>query len=222
MHCQSIPGGTTALGRLDAQERIDFIQASLRRGARRARIWAWTWAGIYSTLTAGELVLGLTASSSDTKIDDFVGAGASFVGVAVLGILPLKVLGDQRWLERRLKHVRLDEDRCAILADAERLLLRDAASEAFGSGPLVHAGSLLFNAALGVFLGAVFGHWDQAAITALTGAAVGEIQIVTQPTDVVRSLSRYRNGDLGIGPARVPPAWMLVPSASRYSQSPAP
>jgi hypothetical protein len=215
VNCRRIEGGLHALEGIDADVRLRFIDEHLRLGARRARIWAWTWAGIYSSLTLGEVILGVTEKDPESAKDDYLGAAASFVGLAVLVVLPLDVMRDQRWLERRLKHAPPNTDRCALLADAERLLIRDAASEEFGTGPLVHVGNFLFNIGVSLFQGLYFGHWGQAAITGLVGIAVGEIQAFTQPTDVVRALARYRQADLGHAPAKLPPAWLVVPEASR-------
>lgn len=214
MHCRRIAGGTVALEAADARLRLRFLDEGLAREAYRARFWAWSWAGIYSALTAGNGILALTASSTDDKIDDAVGAAASFVGLAVLIVLPLKIMRDQRWLARRLRRAPAGEDPCAPLADAERLLLRDADSEAFGSGPLVHAGNFAFNIGIALLLGVGFGHWKQAAITGLVGIAIGEIQAFTQPTGAVRLLRDYRAGRWSQG-APPPPAWMVVPTAGR-------
>jgi len=198
--CAAIAGGSTSLERIDAGERLRFVRERLRVDARDARIWAWTWAGIYSALTVGNLAL-LAAHDQDQRRDDYLGAAASFVGLAVLLVSPLKVMRDQRWLERRLARAPAGVDPCALLADAERLLIRDAAAEAFGKGPLVHAGAFIFNLGLGLVLGAGFGHWNSAAITSLVGIAISEIQIVSQPNGALRTLQRYRRANLG-PPAR--------------------
>ena len=215
VHCRPIEGGSQRLGTIDAEERLNYLRVRLGAGARKARTWTAIWATLYSGIVITEGVWALASTTRDDRIDHGVGAGAAFIGVAVIGILPLKVMGDQRWLERRLKRAHPDEDRCALLADAERLLLRGADGEAFGRGPLVHVGNLLFNAGLGILLGVGFGHWNQAAITALSGVVVGEVQALSQPHDEVTTLARYRQGSFGPYEGKPPPAWLLVPTAAR-------
>jgi hypothetical protein len=203
------------LERIDARDRLRFLDREMAHAAYRARFWAWSWAGIYSALTVGSAILTATASDESGRIDNGIGTAASFVGLAVLIVKPLDIMRDQRWLERRLRLARPDEDTCALLADAERLLIRDAASEAFGSGPLVHVGTFGFNIALVLLLGVGFGHWNAAVSTGVTGIAVGEIQALTQPTDAVRLLRDYRRGWVKRYPPKPATTWMVVPTAGR-------
>lgn len=194
--CAAIAGGSARLAAIDAGERLRFVEGALEHGARRARQWAWGWAGIYSAIATYNFAR-LADADEAGRIDYLVGGSASLVGVATLAIHPLGVMRDQRRLER---HERAgwpaEPGVCARLAFAEHLLLRDAASEKLGVSALTHAGSFLFNAGLSLLLGVVFGHWSQAAITGFTGLAVGELQIATQPVDVVHALTRYRDGQL--------------------------
>ena len=200
-HCRAIAGGSLKLESIDANERLAFLRDALRRGARHARIYHWGWTAIYAGLTAYN---GGRIASDDAynRINDYFGTGASAFGLLVLWIAPLKVMRDQRWLERRLSRAPPDEDRCAQLADAERLLLRDAEGEAFGKSALIHIGNFAFNTGLALVLGIGFGHWDQAAIQGLVGVAVGELQSFTQPSDEIVTLARYRRADLRREPDR--------------------
>ncbi len=218
--CQPLAGSSSALAGLDAERRLEFLERRLRHDARRARSWAWSWACIYSGLVSyNALRLGLATNRHDV-IDDSVGTAASSVGLIVLAVLPLKVMRDQRHFERMLGAASPHSDRCALLAEAERLLLRDAGSESFGKSPLIHVGNFAFNMGIGLLLGLGFGHWTQAAIVSFTGIAVGELQSITQPTDAVETLARYRAGDLRESrdrPDRA--AWLVVPSLTRDGAS---
>jgi hypothetical protein len=211
--CAPIAGGGARLGAVDAHLRLQFVDRALRHGARRARQWAWSWAGIYSGLTTYNLIR-LDGADSAGRIDDLVGASASAVGLLALTIKPLKVMSDQRRLERRLRLARPDEDVCAQLAYAEQLLVRDAASEKLGVGALTQAGSFAFNLGVSLLLGLGFGHWSQAALTGLIGIGVGELQIITQPTDVVDALARYQGADLGPSTGWLR-GWALAPILGR-------
>jgi hypothetical protein len=209
-HCAPISGGVPELGNIDAEVRLRFLRDRLKLAAHKTRIWAFTWTGIYSSVIVYNLAQ-LNVGDRDNLIDNGIGASASLVGVLSVALLPPKIIGDQFWLERRLRHAAPGTDVCALLAEAEGLLVRDAKGAAFGKSPLVHAGSFVFNVGVGFLLGFGFGHWGQAALQSLLGIAVGEVMIFTQPAEIVRDLSRYRAGNLGLPPAWRPLAWGVAP-----------
>jgi hypothetical protein len=208
--CAPIAGGVPELGKIDAEVRLRFIRDRLRLQARRTRIWAFTWTGLYSAVIVFNLAQ-LDPNDRDNLIDNGIGASASLVGVLSVALVPPRLIGDQFWLERRLKHAPPGTDVCALLAEAEGLLLRDVKSAAFGKSVLVHAGSFLFNVGVGLLLGAVFHHWNQAAIQAVAGIAVGEVMIISQPAEIVTDLQRYRAANLGLPPRWHPVSWGVAP-----------
>jgi hypothetical protein len=214
VECAPITGAAPGLERIDARVRLGFLRERLRVAARHTRIWTWTWAGLYSSLTVGELAL-LAGADRHAQIDNGIGAGASFVGVLSIALSPQTVIADQYWLERRLRRAPPATDVCALVADAERLLVRDAKSSAFGKSALVHAGNFAFNIGVGLLLGIGFHHWDQAALQGLTGIAVGEVMILSQPNDTVDDLRRYRAGNLGLPPSFHKVSWAVAPTAAR-------
>jgi hypothetical protein len=208
--CAPIAGGVPELGRIDANTRLNFLRERLRRAARRARIWSWTWGSLYSSLVVVNVAQMPWAERSEL-IDLGFGAGASMVGVLTLVVLPPSVMGDQRFLEWRLGR---GGDVCAELADAEWVLVRAAKSAAFGKGPLVHAGNVVFNVSIMLALGVGFHHWGQAALNGMSGILVGELMAFTQPADAIDDLERYRAADLAPPGAR-PLRLTFLPSVSR-------
>jgi hypothetical protein len=205
--CGAIAGGGAALAEIDATARLAFVRDRLKDEARRTRVWSWTWGSLYTTAAA--LQLGLTPlRAPDTRVDGYVGGAGAAFGVAVLLVAPKKVLADERWLAARLARPGLGV--CAQLAEAERLLVRDAADQAFGKTVFIHGGSFLFNVGLGLILATGFGHLDAGAIAATTGIAIGELQILSQPAGLVADLKRYRAGDLRAVRQRWP-VWAVLP-----------
>lgn len=194
--CRAIAGGSPALAALSAETRLAWLERRLDADAARARIWATTWGVAYGALTIGQLALLPTADTTGERAEKVVGASASFIGVLAGLALPLKVMGDQRWWARHRSRLRADADPCAALNTIELLLLRDAESEAFGVGPLVHIGNFAINVAAGLVLGLGYGRWGAFGYTTLVGIAVGELQVATQPTDAVEDLRLYRAGEL--------------------------
>jgi hypothetical protein len=211
VECAPIVGGSPALAEVDAAERLRFLRTSLDDAARRSRRWRTGWAIGYASLTAGQLAIS-PAFDADTRRDYYVGAFGSAVGLTVALVAPPKVIHDQRWLERRISSARAGTDTCALLAEAERLLLRDAAFERFGQSWVIHAGNFAFNLGLGLILALWFHHFRAAAINTVVGATIGEIQINTQPTPLGPLLERYREARLGSAtPSRM--SWSIAPLA---------
>lgn len=215
IHCAAPQGAAPELARIDVETRLRFIDRSLQRSARNVRAWAWSWASIYTTLSVVSFARLAGSPTEDEKIDLYLGGAAPLLGVAVLAIAPQRVLFDQRRLSRRLRARTPADDACAILADAERWLDRDVAQLKFGRGPLIYAGTILFNAGLMLLAGVVFDHWDQAAIFGLAGTAVGVVQIVTLPGGLIDARDRYRAGRLDDRPARPARPWLIAPQAQR-------
>jgi hypothetical protein len=214
--CRAIDGGVPALAQVDAEARLRWLDHRLSIDARNARIWAITWGLGYGTISAVEFGLIWTTHDTGQRAEYVVGAVASFIGVMAIGVLPLSIMNDQRWWERHEARAPKGTDVCALLSEAERVLIRGAASEAFGVGPLVHIGNFAINTAAGLVLGLGYGRWSAFAYTGIVGIAVGELQVATQPTGVIEDLRRYRNAELGDAPARAAKLqWSLTPYASR-------
>jgi hypothetical protein len=194
-HCRAIDGGNDALAAIDAHTRLAWLDARITSGAARARIWAWTWRAGYTAIVIGEAALAATSHQADDRAADIVGASSSAIGVLANVILPLKIMGDQRWWARHYA-ANHDDDVCSLLNTLELVFIRDAESEAFGVGPLVHVGNFAINIAGGLILGFGWNRWSAFAYTSLVGIAVGEIQAITQPTDAIEDLRLYRRGEL--------------------------
>lgn len=196
--CRVIAGGTAALGAYDAEVRLRWLDSRLAADAARARIWAWTWRATYAGVTIVETTLAATTNNDSDRVADIVGASSAFIGVAANLILPLKIIGDQRWWKKHYARSASlgNGDPCALVNTAELLLVRGAESEAFGVSPVVHVGNFLINIAGGLILGLGYNRWGAFAYTSLVGIFVGEVQVATQPTDAVEDLRLYRAGQL--------------------------
>jgi hypothetical protein len=197
--CRAIGGGSPALEAIDAETRLEWLTERFSVDARRAKIWSGLWTSAYGALTVAQLALLPTANSTGERAEKVVGAASSFIGFLAGLALPLKIMYDDgRWRRHLQRHA--GDDPCALLNTAELLLLRDAESEAFGVGPLVHVGNFAINIAGGLVLGLGYGRWSAFAYQTLVGIAVGEAQVITQPTDVIEDLRLYRAGQLDFHP----------------------
>ena len=214
--CQAIAGGSPALALVPAEQRLEWIDRKLRVEAHNARLWSGLWGAGYGAITVGQSILATTQTDTGSRAENIVGAVASFIGVLAVVILPPSVERDQSWWEKHKRRLSLHEDPCATLATAEHLLVRGADSEEFGIGPLTHIGNFAINIAAGLVLGIGFNRWAAFAYVGLVGIAVGEAQVITEPTGAIEALRRYKNGDLGSdGKQATRLNWGLAPWANR-------
>jgi hypothetical protein len=191
----------TAAG--DPERRLAWIEGELGRTAGDARLWTWGWGGALVLGTIGNLAV-VPFVSADQRIDWYTGAVTTAIGVVPLVIAPLDVMADSRELRARLA-ARGRTDVCALLADAETRLVRDAKNQADGQRWWLHVANVVLNAGVGAFLIVGFHHWTAGIANFASGAIIGEAIILTQPVGTVDSLHRYRAGDLP-GEALTPPA----------------
>lgn len=206
--CPVIEGGSPIVARETPARRLHFLRHRLRRSASRARVWTWTWRSLYA-VGMGQLVLLPAMHTDEDRIPTYIGAASSAVGELTTFILPLSVMSDVPALEARLAQPPDARSECARLADAEQVLIEAAASEAGGQRWYIHGANVAFNAGVGLVLGLGFDLWPAAALNGIGGAAIGELQILTQPTDAVDVLEHYRAGRLG--PARTAMTWTITP-----------
>ena len=155
--------------------------------------------------TVGNIIPLFFVAARD-RIDWYVGAGTTVIGVVPLLIAPLDVVADSRALRARLDaRVPTDEnarlrtelpvdDVCALLADAEIKLVRDAKNQQDGQRWWLHVGNVLLNTGVGAVLALGYHHWAAGVYNATLGTAIGEAIILTQPTGTIGDLETYKAG----------------------------
>jgi hypothetical protein len=215
--CPLPPGASPSLAAADAETRLKFIQKGMRHAAHKARIWAWSGAGVLVAVGSFQLTGAIKVPGRGDRIDLWAGTASVFFSLAQMAVVPPLVTIDQWTVDRHVRQTGPDGDRCRLLDEAERLLVRDARSEEQATGLGMQAATLVFNFGVGMVLGFGYNRWDSAASNIFIGAALGELQILTQPTESVTLLSRYRAGDLGAPKKseRAPFHWALVPTLAR-------
>ncbi len=160
-------------------------------------MWTWGWGTGIGVATLANLA-PLAFVAPEDRIDWYVGAATTAIGVVPLLVAPLDVIGDSRALGARLAARAPADDVCPLLADAEGKLLRDARNQADGRRWWLHVGNVALNTGVGLFLGLGYHHWLAGAFNAVVGTAIGEAIILTQPISSVGDLERYRAGRLGL------------------------
>jgi hypothetical protein len=189
--CRLIEGASSELGAIPAEERLAWLDRRLHLNGQHALVWSTLWGSAFLGVTIVQAGLWPTAHTEVDKAEKIVGITAASIGVISIVALPPKAIRDGYWWR---KHRRLhpDEHVCSALNIAEQLMIRDAADDDFGTGPLVHIGNFVINVAAGLVLGLGYNDWTAFAYTSIVGIAVGEIQTATRPSESREDLDRYR------------------------------
>ena len=169
-------------------ERIDFLQASFDKGQTRAEVWSYGWMGLYGAATGIQTYLAI--NSSHGRVSNIVGASESFLGLAVLIIVPFNARSSGSDLREIAGST--PEEQKNKLAKAENWLERNYKQEKLGRSWLSHLGVL----AVSIIGAGIVWHYNgskNGIISALTGVAGGEALIWTQPSRGIRDYHDYHS-----------------------------
>jgi hypothetical protein len=180
------------LATLDGRARLSYIDARLAAVAKRARIWTWGWGGGIAASGIASLAVVPFVQRAD-RVDWYTSAGSAAIGVIPFVFAPLAVMHDARALHADIvAGGASDSEVCALLGDAESKLVHDAEDQRSQQSGWLHVGNVAFNTAVTLFLGLGFHHWTSGLINGLSGVAVGEALLFTQPVGTVEDLRNYR------------------------------
>lgn len=175
----------TAASTADVGARLAAVTRLLDAEADAAALWTWGWVELYGALTVGQLVV-VPHVDADTRIDLWVGVVSSLLGAVLQGAVQLNLPTSAG----------LPAEPSAALAEALRRAEAGAKREALFSGWLAHAANVVVNAAIALVQGLAFQHWVSAGISFGVGLAVGEVVVLTQPTQL-RDAARQGSWPLG-------------------------
>ena len=197
------PGDPAPLADVPVEARAAFLRDRLAADHGPAQRWSITWGIVDGALIAGQLAALPFVHDQAGQALLVGGAATGALAFVQLIFYPVAV---------RPPPVDPGAPPCEAVAELERTLERGARNQALGAGPVAHAGNALINAALGVGAGVAGRSVKSGALTFAIGLAIGEAQILTQPTDLVRDRDRYRRGELA--PFAVVPAVRLGPGGA--------
>lgn len=149
----------------------------LSHEATRARTWRYAWSGVNAAIMAGSFAVVPLVRREDRP--DFIVAGiGSGVTVIFTWFWPLRVEGA--------------DDELSALTPAERsqrlprLLQESADDERERVTWPWHLANVALAGATGAVIAFGYDHYASGALTALSGAALGEAQLFTQPLRLTR------------------------------------
>ncbi len=190
-------GASGGLAAIPTEARIAFLRERLEASHAPAERWTVAWGIVDGALVVGQLAALPGAAHADRVV---LAAGAASGSLFLVQMLFAPVAVEVPAAEG---------DACATLSSLEAALERGARNQALGAGPGAQVGNLAINGAIGALAAWAAGNAWSGALSAGIGWAIGEVQILTQPTGLVRDLARYRAGDLPVRTAAPPPVARL-------------
>jgi hypothetical protein len=159
------------------------IQQELDHEASHERLWWNGWMTAYAGLTVGQGIAAGVSSNYDTRVDQGVGAATSFLGV--IGLL-ISRLPEIQSAAEALRAMPADNEEANRARDAAAIHLRAqaASAECEERSWVVHALNFAVTGASSLILWKGFGLGTESAEN-LSGIAVGELQIWTQPAALI-------------------------------------
>jgi hypothetical protein len=148
-------------------------EALLRDEAHRARVWRYSWTGVNGAISVGSFVI-LPFDDAEARPDWVIGGVSSAVSTLATWFMPLRIEAAEEELDalppaERGKHVK-------------RLLQESGEDEHDRVSWPWHVANLGVAAIPGGIIAFGYGHYESGLLTTLIGAALGEAQLLTQPT----------------------------------------
>lgn len=180
----------------EVDARVSFIRSSLRADARHAQTWSSSWGLFGVGVAAGSVALAAASETSHDRIV-WLAQGLPALGFPALMLLdPLKVMSDERDLERLV--VVHGTSSCDVLRAAESYLERDARDERKKTSVFAHALGVLANVASSAVIVIGTGDWGAALLNGAGGIAVSETNLWTLPTGAAHAQDAYRARSFGV------------------------
>lgn len=148
-------------------------EALLRGEAHRARVWRYSWTGINGAIAVGSFVI-MPFDEAENRPDWVIGGVSSAISTLATWFMPLRVesAGDE-----------LDALPPAERGNHVKHLLQESGEDEHDrvTWPW-HLASFGMAAIPGGIIAFGYGHYESGLITTLVGTALGEAQLLTQPT----------------------------------------
>ena len=181
------PARSAAIGDAEVTRRIAFLEARLGRDERAGRTWWTVWFVTYATLAVGQGAIAIATTDPGLRADMAVGAAFSPIGNLGLALFPIGFKSPVSRLTRYPE--RTQAERRYKLSLLEHRLDETAREEALGRSWLSHVAGAAVSLASGLVLAIGYDRVESGAVNVVSGIAVAELQIWTQPV-IARDAAR--------------------------------
>ncbi len=174
------------------EQRLAFLAARASHEAKAIGTWKLVSGATFALLVVGQLAIA-PLFEPDVRPDYYLGAGYSALGLAST-LLPAPAVFEGGAAFADAASSATDENRCALIAEGERLLEQSAAAEALTTRWYLHVVNVAVNLSLGAILGFGYQHWSNAVINTVAGIAISETVLLTKPRGLVKAWQHYKEG----------------------------
>jgi hypothetical protein len=154
------------------------LHEATEREVHNLKIWSWSWSSIYAAAGITQVALAYGLENTSYRTGFLIGAVSAGLGSLSLLILPLRFTAP---LQHLLAHWDEHPDRCKVLRKV-------AGDEAVTKSWIGHAGVFVANAAVTLLLGIGFHRWEAGLVGGAIGMALGELNLLTEPTHLQQAL----------------------------------
>ena len=187
-------------------QRFDYLTAAELRAYNKTDRWRSSWMTFYGALALGQLTYSLSLDNRDRKVDVYTSAATAIVGFVAIARLPLLTPAKHEHFQNRFRQTADKSSKCLQLGELEQDFANIAAGERQGKSFKRHASAVAFNVGVALFLGFGFHHWRTAVVKTITGIAISELAIYSQPTLADDSRHEYEGLSFGLQGANHSPS----------------
>lgn len=197
----------TPLSEAEMDRRLAFISQRLNEGRPGAQWWQYGWSGFFGANTALQGYLALRANNADKQSAYTVDAVKSGAALTLMLLRPLPAVKGDAPIQAMPAGTRAEK--AARLQAAENLLRKNAARAEERTSLPRHMAALAVNFVGGTAI-AAFGDFREAVISNMTGIALSQAHIWSQPARAIDDLEAYEERFPGTSPS-AGPSWHIQP-----------
>lgn len=191
----------------EISQRLRFIEQRLDEGRRHADYWQIGWTGFYTLSSMVQGAAAILTDNSDNRANYIVGATKS--GLALTNMLLRPLTARHGADEIRAMPAETSEERLHRLELGEELLRKNAERAQERTMWKTHLISLGINFVGGAAILA-FGDNKDALISTVSGIAVSELAIFSQPGRAINDLKEYKE-TFSEGHFQTSFSWQVIP-----------
>ena len=191
----------------DMGRRLAFIEERLNEGRNSARYWQYGWSGFFTASAAFQGYKAIESNDGDNQLNYAVGAVKSAAGLTLMLLRPLPAVKGAAPLQDMpadtsyQKEARLKAARDLLHTNARRARERKSWKR--------HLMGIAVNL-VGSAVIASFGDAEDAVVSGLTGIAINQANIWSQPWRAIEDLADYER-EFPAVPETNEAAWRLTP-----------
>jgi hypothetical protein len=173
----------TSTSSLPAFAETSDPEAMLWQESEKARRWYYTWTVFFGITTVAQVGLARESTDHDDRVKYTVGAVMS--GLGMLSTVAVPPPEGFAHLRLRSMPTSTEAERAARRAEARRMLEEARDVQRLGRSGLAHGVNFAVNLGQGLVIWQGYGNFKNGLFAFVSGTAVGELKIWTQPTGLM-------------------------------------